>query len=119
MLLTTLILFYQLLVCHALTDFGIQTNSIGLYKNRHHPVPDYLQSVLPPWWIWMTAHTLIQSGMVYFVTGSLTLGLVEFVVHWITDNAKCDDKIGPITDQVIHVACMLIYAIVTVCVLPQ
>ena len=48
--------------------------------------------------------------MVYPITNSLLLGLVETTNHWLTDFAKCEGWIGMHQDQGIHISDKVGYA---------
>lgn len=96
-----------LLLCagHALCDYPLQGDFLARGKNRHAPIPGI------PWWQCLTAHALIHSGMVYLITGSLALALAELVIHWATDFYKCEGWFGFNTDQAIHFACKIAWAL--------
>jgi hypothetical protein len=59
----------------------------------------------------MAAHCLMHAGAMWVITGSLSLALVEFVLHWIIDVAKCSGKTNFHIDQLMHYTCKLIYAL--------
>lgn len=89
-----------LLVCaHALADYPLQGDFLARAKNRRDPLPGM------PWYHALGAHAAIHAGFVALLTGSVWLGLAEFVAHAATDHAKCAGRIGFDTDQAIHVAC--------------
>lgn len=105
-------LLFKLLFVHALADFSLQSDAMAKGKNRHKK-PDYIpdgQKLVPCWPYWLTAHALISGGMVYLVTGSWYMGIVETVIHWILDFAKCENVTNPHSDQALHVLCRFIYA---------
>lgn len=93
-----------LVVAHALADYPLQGDFLARAKNRTAPLPGV------PWWQALAAHSAIHGGMVVAVTGSLTLGVAEAVIHFITDDLKCRGKIGFNTDQGIHIACKVVWA---------
>lgn len=101
-----------LLLCgHALADFSLQSDAMAKGKNRHKK-PDYIpegQKFVPCWYYWLTAHALINGGVVFLITGSLLWGITETVIHWLTDFAKCDNKTNPNQDQAIHIASKFLY----------
>ena len=96
--------FIMLLFCHALADYPLQGDFLSKAKNRLAPIPGV------PWWQAMSAHVMIHSGLVFMVTGSALLATVEFIVHFLTDDAKCRGKLTFDQDQAIHVLCKLVYA---------
>lgn len=79
---------------HFLADFPLQGEYIAMNKG-----PD---SGSPHWaWI-MSTHCSIHSGFVLLVTGSALLFVLEFLLHFTLDVAKCKGMIGFSTDQIIH-----------------
>ena len=92
-----------LLAAHALADYPLQGDFLAKAKNRTTPIPGV------PWWQALAAHSAIHAGFVLVITGSLLLTAVEFVVHAVTDDAKCRGRINFNTDQAVHVACKLAY----------
>jgi hypothetical protein len=93
--------FALLLVGHALADYPLQGDFLSKAKNRFAPV------VGVPWYQALGAHSLIHAGVVGLVTGSLVLGMLEFVAHSIIDDTKCRGGISYDVDQVLHVLCKL------------
>lgn len=94
-----LAIFAMLLAGHALADYPLQGDFLSKAKNRANPIPGV------PWYQGLLSHAAIQGGMVGLVTGSLTLGAAEFVVHCLIDDSKCMGRISYNTDQALHVAC--------------
>ena len=101
---------FQLVFGHALADFVLQPEAMGHGKNRNDKIHDKEHSLFPHWWYWLTAHSLVHGGMVYLITNSLLLGLIETAIHWVTDFAKCEGWIGRHQDQGIHISCKVGYA---------
>lgn len=101
---TTLVLIFKLFVGHALCDFALQTAYIAEKKNPFHQPSDH--------WFWpMFAHCLLHSGVVYFLTGSLALGIAELLVHFIADVAKCAHKTSYNQDQMLHYGCKILWGL--------
>ena len=94
-----------LLAGHMLCDYPLQGDFLAKGKNRHTPVPGV------PWWHCLTAHAMIQAGMVYLITGSVWFFVAELAIHWITDFGKCEKWFGINVDQSIHIACKIAWAI--------
>jgi hypothetical protein len=94
---------FWLLVLHALCDYPLQGDYLSRAKRRG--------ASDTPWWIALTWHALIHAGAVALVTGQLSLGLAEFVLHLAIDYAKCNNRFGFTTDQALHVACKGLWAI--------
>jgi len=104
---------FMLLVGHALADMALQPEAMAKGKNRHFK-PDYIptgQKLVPCWPYWLTAHSLINGGIVFLITGNIAFGVWETAVHWITDYTKCSNKgiLNPHSDQAIHIACKFLY----------
>lgn len=104
------VFLFWLLVGHALADYPLQGEYLALGKARSN-------KGTPPWQIALSVHALIHAGMVALVTGSVGLGMVEFVFHSLIDFAKCekwfglDEKRAYWVDQGLHVACKVAYVI--------
>lgn len=94
-------LFALLVVAHALADYPLQGEFMARAKNRFRPVPGV------PWYQAMAAHSLIHGGLVGVLTGSLLLGVLETVLHFVIDDLKCAHRISFNIDQLLHVACKL------------
>jgi len=108
-----LTVFFALLIGHVLADYPLQGKFLSTAKNRHADVGVLLHGEAPPRGLWMhalTAHSLIHAGAVWLVTGSPGLGLVELVLHWWIDFAKCEKWTNYTADQLLHVACKAGYA---------
>lgn len=98
--------FYLLLVGHVLADYSFQTDFIARYKNWNNINHDV------PWYHLMIAHCLVHSIFVTMITGSVILGLIECLLHFIIDVLKCAKKINIHVDQLLHVLCKIAWAIV-------
>lgn len=96
---------FLLIVVHALADYPLQGDFLAAAKNRLAPIPGV------PWWQALTAHAAIHSGGVYIVTGSLLFAGIELAAHWLIDNAKCSGRLTFNADQLLHVACKVVYAV--------
>jgi hypothetical protein len=109
-------LVFLLLIAHAFTDFAFQTAAMAKGKNRHRK-PDYIpegQTPVQVWFYYLTAHALINAGGVYVVTGSATVAVLEFVVHWLLDFAKGENWTNPHGDQLAHFAFKILWAVMVV-----
>ena len=107
-----LLVFLALAIGHAVTDFPLQGPFLSDAKNRHADISAYFNKETPPgvWLHALTAHSLIHSGAVWLITGSAVLAVVELVLHWLIDYAKCEGWTGFNTDQLLHYVCKLAYA---------
>ena len=97
---------FVLLFAHALGDFALQTDYIAMHKSR---------KVAPDHWAWvLSAHSFIHGGAVFFATGSIVLGLLETITHGSIDFAKSEGKLSFNQDQLLHVACKVLWVILLV-----
>jgi len=101
-------LFFAFAIAHALADFPLQGDYLARMKCRDQA------GSFPEWIISLTAHSLVQAGGVWIVSGSAVLGVTELCLHWLIDLGKGEGKFGYVTDQCLHVACKLAYVIVLV-----
>ncbi len=101
---------FMLLFGPAIADFVLQPDAMGYGKNRNDKIHAKEHSLFPVWYYWLTAHALVHGGIVYMITGNIWLGVLETVLHWITDFAKNEGWIGMHQDQGIHISCKAGYA---------
>ena len=99
---------FRLLIAHALTDFALQSQWMIEAKERGG-VKDVFPSV--HWSIVLTAHALICGAGVWWATGCIWLGIIEVVLHWLIDFAKCENWTNPNDDQAAHICCRIFYLI--------
>lgn len=112
-----LLLFFAMAIGHVFGDYPLQGSFLAMGKNRNLDASVLFGGNKAPKDLWvhsLTAHCMIHSGIVWMITGSGLLALIELVLHWITDFIRCEKKISYNTDQFIHFACKLLYAIVIV-----
>lgn len=98
-------LFLKLAVGHCLADYPLQGDFLAKAKNHKQPIPGI------PWYQALAAHSTIQGGMVWFLTGSVYFGLAEFCAHALCDWYKNEGQLSFNQDQVIHIACKLLWAV--------
>jgi hypothetical protein len=98
--------FFWLLIGHAVADYPLQGDFLAKAKNAWAPLAGI------DWRIAMAAHCLIHAGSVLWITHNLTIALIEFALHFCIDVLKCAGKTSFATDQALHVACKLIWAII-------
>lgn len=96
-----------LLLCagHALCDYPLQ-RFLSEAKNHMKPIPGV------PAWQALLAHCFIHMGMVLLITNSIPLAVAELVIHFYTDEAKCDNRISFSQDQAIHYGCKILWAMI-------
>lgn len=97
-------LLFLLVAAHALADYPLQGDFLAQAKNRNTALGKLF------WPHALFAHSMIHGGFVLVITGSLTFAVAEVAIHAITDWLKCEQKISLNVDQVIHIACKLVWA---------
>ena len=98
---------FLLIVAHAVCDFVLQPEAMAMGKSRTDA--RHQNEGFPPWYIWLSAHALTHGGAVFLITQSLSLGIVEVLIHMAIDWLKCEDKIGFHLDQGLHLLTKLVY----------
>lgn len=109
-----LVMLFALVIGHAIADFALQTDFLASAKNRHAQLDRFFgKDRTPPHvWFWaLGAHSLIHAAAVWIITGSVVLAAAELVLHWVIDYAKCEGHTNFSVDQLLHLACKLVYAI--------
>jgi hypothetical protein len=114
MILTIATLLFLLFCGHAIADFALQTTWIAIHKNRHFvdnllPGEKVMEQTVWPWVL--TAHSLHHGLMVFLITQRLSLGLMETVVHWVTDFGKSEKWYGFHIDQVLHLGAKIVWVV--------
>ena len=105
-------LFFGMVITHAIADFPLQGAFLAQGKNRHLANSEFQGNEPRFLWIYcLTAHAVIQSGGVWLITGSFTLALIEFVIHWLLDYAKCEGWTNFHVDQLAHMLCKAGYVL--------
>ncbi len=104
-------LFFLLVLGHFVADYPLQTDFVAKFKCRKNS----LEAV--PWFYVMAGHAATHALVVVVLTGSPLLGLCELVAHYLIDVAKCESWTGIHTDQLFHVACKAVWALLAVYVL--
>jgi hypothetical protein len=111
-------MFFALVIGHAVADYPLQGEFLAMCKNRRFLVRLKDPQRPPELWVYcMAAHCLIHAGAVWVITGSVALGVVELVLHWLLDQAKCEGKTTFAMDQWGHVVCKAGYVVVGVVML--
>ncbi|MEC5126672.1 DUF3307 domain-containing protein [Verrucomicrobiales bacterium BCK34] len=107
-------LFFALLIGHAIADFPLQGDFLSHGKNRKLDPPKLADGKAPTttWIYLMTAHALIHAGFVWLISGYLIFALIEFVLHWLIDVAKCEGKTSFALDQWLHVITKAVYVVI-------
>ena len=110
-----LVLFFQLMIGHAVSDFVLQPPAMSRGKNPRNDLRAEFGEGFPGWQCWLSAHALTHAGIVYIITGSILLALLETVLHGLIDIGKCLKRYSIHTDQILHLMskvlyCVLLYA---------
>lgn len=102
------ILTMGLLLCggHWLADYPLQSDFMAKAKVAG-PLRAYH----------LIAHAGIHSAVVLLVTGSIWLALAEWLLHTLIDEAKTRGIIDFAQDQALHLACKLLWLVLSVCLL--
>lgn len=103
-------LFVLLTAAHFVCDYPLQGEFIAFGKNAAKPLPGV------PWYQPMLAHVSIHAVAVYLITGLWVLAMAEFLMHFITDHAKCHGRLTYNQDQAIHIGCKAVWAAAAVMV---
>lgn len=98
-------IFGLMLVGHALADYPLQGDFLARAKNHTAPLPGI------PWQQALGWHAMIHAGFVGVISGSIALGICEFIMHTVTDYGKCAGRITFNQDQAIHVACKVMWCV--------
>lgn len=96
---------FWLIVAHCVCDYPLQGDFLSRAKNHTSPIAGV------PWWIALIAHAAIHAGAVALITGSTFLALAEFVLHVYIDYMKCGGLTSFRTDQALHIACKIAWAL--------
>ena len=109
-------LFFKLVIGHFIADIPLQSDSLAKQKNPHaKPPAAYDPAVHGPlytcWPYYMAAHASIHAATVYLITGSVNLAMIEFGTHYFIDTLKSYFRLPIHLDQLLHIACKLIYVL--------
>lgn len=102
------ILICKLIIGHFIADFPLQGDFLAKAKNHVNPIA----GVNPIFCL--LAHSAIQAGMVWYITGYGPLALVEFFLHAAIDYNKSENNIDFSSDQILHILCKIVYAMFVV-----
>jgi len=102
-----IILFFKLLIGHAIADYCLQNDYISVNKNRNAIPKGYnpeLHGAMQTIWPYvLSAHALSHAGFTFFITNNFYASLFEFTSHWLIDFGKCEKWYGIHTDQWLHI----------------
>ncbi len=100
-----MIVLFKLLVGHSLGDFALQNDFIANFKSRHAKF--FTGETIWPYVL--GCHSLIHGGFVFLATGRIELGIAETFAHALIDFGKGEKWFGFHTDQILHIACKVIW----------
>lgn len=105
------VLFFALIIGHALADYPLQGDFLATHKNRNYrdPVRQLPEGL---WAHCLFAHCLIHAGFVWCITGRVFFGFIELVLHLTLDFLKCEKRTNFHTDQLLHFASKALYVVV-------
>lgn len=92
------LILFMLLAAHWVADYPLQGDFLARTK-AEGPLRAYH----------LIAHAGIHGGAVALVTGSLALGLVEWVLHTLIDEMKVRGRTSFSADQAMHLTCKMLY----------
>lgn len=102
-------LFWWLVVGHFVADYTFQSDFVAKFKSRLNS----LEAV--PWYYVLASHALTHAAVVGLLTGSALLSVMEAVVHFFIDWAKCEGTTSIHTDQCLHVVCKVVWVVLLFC----
>lgn len=108
-LLQGFVLLFALLIGHALADYPLQGDFLAEHKDRHWNGEGAKHFPGNLWLHCLLAHSLIHAGFVWLISGHVVFGLVELVLHFFLDFAKCEKWTNYTTDQILHAVCKASY----------
>jgi len=105
-------MLFLLLMAHAVTDFGLQSEWMARAKNFRVPpsLPPPGQRPNVVWPFVLLAHALINAAGVYVVTQRMGFAVFECVAHFGIDLLKCYGGTDVYRDQFLHLSTKLMIA---------
>jgi hypothetical protein len=114
----------MLMFLHAIADFALQSDVMAKGKNRNNEKIQRLHWIQElerdpkdfkkTWFYWLSAHALIQGGLILLIFGNVWIAMIEIVTHFIIDFTKCENKLTPHQDQAFHFTLRIVYTIVLI-----
>ena len=108
---TAFLLFFKLMMGHAIGDFVLQPGPMSSGKNRNNDLRQQYGPEFPHWYYWLTAHSLTHAAIVFLITNSYLFAFLEAVSHWWIDYSKCENWINLHQDQLIHIAFKVLFCV--------
>jgi hypothetical protein len=98
-----------LAMAHCVADYPLQTDRIAVEKC---PGCDSTLN----WRWWLCAHAGVHGFFVVLITGLPILGVGEWILHVLIDYGKCRKLYNLVVDQALHIACKILWAVISVSV---
>ena len=103
-----ILMLIALFAAHFFFDYAGQGDFMSKAKNRLSPIPTI------PWQQVLFGHAFIHGAAVALITGVWWLLVLELVIHFVTDDAKCRGKISYNADQAIHYASKVLWWLIAI-----
>jgi hypothetical protein len=101
-------IIFLLIAFHFICDYELQKGETATGKNRNICKAQFGVH----WLYWLASHSFMHGAAVYFITGSVLLGIAETLIHGIIDLGKCEDVYGLNIDQALHILCKVIWVVI-------
>lgn len=108
---TVLLLFFKLVIAHAVADFVLQPGPMSAGKNRHNDLRAQYGEGFPPWCYWLFSHAMTHAAFVWLLTESAICALLEVITHALIDYCKCERWLGFHQDQLLHILAKVLYCV--------
>jgi hypothetical protein len=92
-------------VAHVLCDFPLQGDFLARAKNHRQPIPGIA------WPFALLSHALVHAAAVLVITGRPELAALELTLHTWIDWAKSEGLTTFAQDQLLHVACKVVWLV--------
>jgi hypothetical protein len=98
-----------MLFLHTLGDFALQSEAMARGKEKGGETKKNEMR-----FYWLSAHALIQGGLIFLVFGNPYLFIIEVITHFFIDLAKTHNRTNIHQDQGTHIALRFSYALIEV-----
>jgi len=104
-------LIARIFFAHAIADYALQNNRLNRWKNVNEAIPVIEK---PTWVFALTAHAMTNGAVLYLMTGNITLGIVETILHWFIDLFRCNEIYSFHVDQALHLITKIVYIVLLI-----
>ena len=108
---TILLLFFKLLIAHAVADFVLQPGPMSAGKDRRNELHLQYGDNFPPWYYWLISHAMAHAAFVWLITDSVVCALLEIITHALIDYGKCERWLSFHQDQLLHMLVKVLYCV--------